>query len=421
MSTRWPLRFIAFLPAAILLSTVALSGCGARPRRQAVPYDLQSYAEVPGFPRAIRYFPRDAELVTQFENDYLRSVDRETEFLGLGKDAPLPPVTDLAISGGGDNGAFGAGLLNGWTKAGTRPTFKIVTGVSTGALTAPFAFLGSAYDEQLKSLYTNVTMTDIAIKRTALSALTDDAITDSAPLWKLVKKYITAQILDAIAAEHEKGRVLLVATTNLDVRRSVIWNVTKIAATHHPKALELVQKILIASAAIPGTFPPVMIDVVADGKPYQEMHVDGGTSAQVFVYPAATNMHLLAPRERKLYIIRNARLDPEWAQVDRRTLPIAFRAITTLIQSQGMGDLYRLYAIAQRDHLDYNLAYIPRDFYVQKKTDFDTTYMRALFAVGEGLAEKGYEWAKSPPVIVTGGSDRQASAGGMVVREFSPR
>jgi predicted acylesterase/phospholipase RssA len=399
-------------PAAILLSLVpplSLSACRAKPRRQAVPSELQAYAEVVGFPRAIRYFPRDAVLVTQFENDYLKSLDREREFLGLAKDAVLPPAAFLAISGGGDNGAFGAGLLNGWTRAGGRPVFKLVTGVSTGALTAPFAFLGSVYDDELKSIYTNVTMSDIAIKRTALSAITDDAMTDTSPLWKLMKKYITRQLLDAIAAEHEKGRVLLVATTNLDVRRSVIWNVTKIAATHQAGALELVQKILIASAAIPGTFPPVMIDVVADGKPYQEMHVDGGTASQVFVYPAATNMHMLAPRERKLYVIRNARLDPEWAQVDRRTLSIAFRAITTLIQSQGMGDLYRLYTIAQRDKLDYNLAYIPRDFYVQKKEDFDTTYMRALFAVGEGLAEKGYQWAKNPPVIVSGAGDRQAS------------
>jgi predicted acylesterase/phospholipase RssA len=380
-----------------------------------VPFELQAYAEVVGFPRAIRYFPRDAGHVEQFENDYLRSIDVERAFLKVGEDDPLPPSTNLAISGGGDNGAYGAGLLNGWTRTGTRPAFKIVTGVSTGALTAPFAFLGSAYDERLKSLYTNVSMTDIAIKRTALAALTDDAVTDSAPLQKLVKTYVTQELIDAIAAEHEKGRILLVGTTNLDLRRPVIWNVTKIASTHVPGALDLVRKILIASAAIPGTFPPVMIDVVADGKPYQEMHVDGGTSAQVFVYPAAIHLRKLAERDRKLYIIRNARLDPEWSQVDRRTLPIAFRAITTLIQSQGMGDLYRIFAIAQRDQIDYNLAYIPRDFYVPHTKDFDTTYMRALFAVGEKAAEKGYEWSKAPPVLVSG-VDKQAA-----MRDFSTR
>jgi predicted acylesterase/phospholipase RssA len=152
---------------------------------------------------------------------------------------------------------------------------------------------------------------------------------------------VTQEVLDAIAVEHAKGRILLLATTNLDVRRAVIWNVTEIAATKAPGALDLVHKIMIASAAIPGTFPPVMIDVEANHRRYQEMHVDGGTAAQVFVYPAALQLHELFERQRTLYVIRNARLDPEWAQVDRRTLPIAFRAITCLIQNQGVGDLYR--------------------------------------------------------------------------------
>ena len=109
-----------------------------------------------------------------------------------------------------------------------------------------------------------------------------------------------------------------------------------------------------------------MIDVEADGKSYEEMHVDGGTATQVFVYPAGMRLSDLSDehgvvRERTLYVIRNARLDPEWAEVDRRTLPIALRAITCLIQYQGIGDLYRIYSITQRDGVDYNLAYIPAD------------------------------------------------------------
>ena len=391
------------LEAIVLLALLLIaSACGRESRRQAVPSDLQAHVNVIGFPRDIRYFPLDAGHVTQFENDYLRTLDREKEFLGLPKDAVLPPSVNLAISGGGDNGAFGAGLLTGWSEAGTRPVFKLVTGVSTGALMAPFAFLGPAYDDRLRALYTNVSMSDIAVKRMALFAFYGDAMTDNSPLRKLVSKAVDQRVLDAIAVEHDKGRILLVATTNLDLRNAVIWNVTKIAATRRPQALDLVHRILIASAAIPGTFPPVMIDVEAEGKRYQEMHVDGGTVSQVFIYPAAIHLQQLARRQRSLYIIRNARLDPDWAQVDRRTLPIAFRAIRTLIQSQGMGDLYRIYAIATRDKLDYNLAYIPRDFYYPHKADFDTTYMRALFAVGERLAKNGYEWAKSPPVIVSG-------------------
>jgi hypothetical protein len=171
-----------------------------------------------------------------------------------------------------------------------------------------------------------------------------------------------------------------------------------------------VRKILLASAAIPGTFPPVMIDVTARGQRYQEMHVDGGTANQVFAYPVATTLSdlsrkNLAHRDRTLYIIRNARLDPDWAQVDRRTLPIAMRAIQCLIQYQGMGDLYRIFTIARRDKVDYNLAYIPDTFRVVKKKDFDPAYMRTLYDLAYGLASGGFSWAKHPPVLFTGEGD----------------
>jgi predicted acylesterase/phospholipase RssA len=391
------------------LVPVVLQGCASATRREAVPDGLDAAANVVGFPIGIRYFPRDAGHVQEFERDWLDAQEREKVYLeNQGHHGPLPPAYYLAISGGGDNGAFGAGLLCGWTKDGTRPQFRLVTGVSTGALIAPFAFLGEAYDERLKSLYTSVSLHDIATKRSVLSVLYGDAMADTTPLWNLVGKYVTQEMLDAIAAEHEKGRVLLIGTTNLDVRRAVIWNVTEIAASKVPGALDLVRKILVASAAIPGTFPPVMIDVEAGGKRYQEMHVDGGTATQVFVYPAAIHLPKLAERQRTLYIIRNARLDPEWAQVDRRTLPIAFRAITCLIQFQGMGDLYRIFAIAQRDHVDYNLTFIPPTFNVPHTVDFDTAYMKALFDLGTRMAAKGQDWwYKHPPVLVSGVDDDQ--------------
>jgi len=395
--------------AVLAFSAVTLCRCATAERRPAVPFEFQARANVVGFSEDIRYFPRDAAHVEDFEKEYLSTLERERVYLGIrGKDEPMPPSVFLAISGGGDNGAFGAGLLNGWTKSGTRPVFKLVTGVSTGALIAPFAFLGSAYDGPLKALYTGISIHDVAVQRSILSVLYSDAMADNAPLRKLVEKHITQDMLEAIAAEHEKGRVLLVATTNLDVRRPVIWNVTKIAATHHPKALELVQKILIASAAIPGTFPPVMIDVEVNGKTYQEMHVDGGTASQVFVYPAAIRLHELAERQRAIYVIRNARLDPEWAQVERRTLPIAFRSITTLIHNQGLGDLYRIFAITQRDKIDYNLAYIPASFQFPHNSDFETSYMKALFGLGEEMAQRGYEWSKRPPVLVSGVDDESS-------------
>ncbi len=378
-------------------------------RRTAVPSDLQALAVVPGFPAAVRYFPTDATHVAEFEKDVIDSNERERlELERQGRPRELPPVSYLAISGGGDNGAFGAGLLNGWTAAGDRPMFKLVTGVSTGALIAPFAFLGPAYDATLKSIYTGISLQDIARKRSPLWVLFGDAMSDTAPLRKLVRKHVTQQVLDAIARERDKGRILLVATTNLDARRPVIWNVTEIAATRFPRALDLVQKILIASAAIPGTFPPVMIDVLAGGKAYQEMHVDGGTTAQVFVYPSAMHLQEIAKRHRTLYIIRNARLDPEWAQVERRTLPIVLRAITCLVQFQGIGDLYTIYTITQRDHLEFNLAFIPPTFEYPHEQIFDTKYMTELFAVGERLAVKGTDWWwKHPPVLLSGVPDEE--------------
>jgi predicted acylesterase/phospholipase RssA len=213
------------------------------------------------------------------QKEGIASFYREQAYLkSQGHTGALPPVYFLAVSGGGDNGAFGAGLLNGWTETGTRPEFKLVTGVSTGALIAPFAFLGPDHDGTLKRFYTTLAPSDILEMRSLLAAITSDALADNAPLWQLVENVVDQALLDAIAAEYnDKGRLLLVATVDLDARQSVLWNMTKIAASDDPKALELFRSVMIASAAIPGTFPPVMIDVELDGQAYQEMHVDGGT------------------------------------------------------------------------------------------------------------------------------------------------
>ena len=327
---------------------------------------------------------------------------REIKLGGNGNKGRLPPANFLAISGGGEDGAFGAGLLVGWTQAGTRPTFKIVTGISTGALTAPFAFLGPRYDEQLKAVYTTIGGKDVLEKRGMLAALFDDALSDNAPLQKLVAKYVTLDMLREIAAEHAKGRALLIGTTNLDARQPVMWNIGKIAASGNPKALELVRKILIASTAVPGAFPPMMIDVSVDGKHYQEMHVDGGASAQVFVYPPQLKIAEISEqvgimRERRAYIIRNARLDPDWADTKRRVFSIAGRAVSSLIQNQGVGDLYRIYTTTQRDGVDFNLAFIPPTFNVELPQPFDHHYMNELFKVGYALGRSGYDWTKTPP------------------------
>ena len=207
-----------------------------------------------------------------------------------GQAGDLPPAYFLAISGGGDNGAYGAGFLNGWTAAGTRPEFKVVTGISTGALIAPFAFLGPKYDHVLEKVYTTSSQKDIFKKRGIAAWLFGDSMADTRPLASVIESYVTRALLDEIAAEYAKGRILLVGTTNLDSLEPVIWNMTAIAASQDPRAVPLFRSILLASASIPGAFPPVMIDVNLDGAKYQEMHVDGGTIAQVFLYPPSVSI-----------------------------------------------------------------------------------------------------------------------------------
>ena len=350
----------------VLAAVSATAGCAGPARQRAVPTELQDRAVIGGLSPAVRTWGAAAN--PEFQEALLESVRRERKFLrSSGQTGPLPPAEFLAISGGGANGAFTAGLLNGWTAAGNRPRFKAVTGISTGALIAPFAFLGPAYDETLRKFYTGVTTKDILTKRSMLAALSDDALADNAPLRRMIAGLVDQKLLDAIAAESHKGRLLLIGTTNLDAQREMIWDVGAVATSGHPRALELVRDIMIASAAIPAAFPPVMIDVEVDGQHYQEMHVDGGTVTQVFLYPPSLKVKEVSEaagikRDRRVYIIRNARLDPEWAQTPRRTLSIAGRAVSSLIATQGIGDLYRTYLNAQRDGIDYNLVFIPADF-----------------------------------------------------------
>ena len=330
----------------------------------------------------------------------MAALQREEATLGTAgsRDARLPPAYFLAVSGGGDNGAFGSGLLNGWSETGTRPQFKIVTGVSTGALIAPFAFLGPAYDAQLRDVYTTMTPERVFRQRGYTAALFDDAMADTTPLSLLIAKYADQNLLDAIAAEYRKGRLLMIGTTNIDAQRPVIWNIGAIAASGHPGALDLVRKILRASSAIPGAFQPVLIDVAVNGQKYQELHVDGGAIAQLFLYPPSIDLKGAGvKRERRAYIIRNARLDPDYAVTERRTISIAGRAVSTMLAASGRNDVLRTYFVTQRDGVDYNLAYIGTDFQMTENGQFEQPYMKALYDYGFQQAKEGHAWHKAPP------------------------
>jgi hypothetical protein len=381
-----------------------LPGCATPEREAAVPRDQTTRATVLGLPNE-RFFPSYG--TGPLTAEVYAAVHRQQRVLGLPPDVPPPEMQILAVSGGGEDGAFGAGLLCGWTAFGTRPTFELVTGVSTGALTAPFAYLGSSYDPQLRAVYTELQPSDVLESRGLIrGGLFGDAMADNSPLFKTISRYLNANMQAAIAKNYQDGRLLLIGSTDLDAQVPVIWNVGAIAASNHPRALETIRRILLASAAVPGAFPPTMFDVTVDGVAYQEMHVDGGAFAQAFLYPASMTV---GRRERiaqhkpvidiEAYVIRNARLDPDWAATKRRTFGIAGRAIATMITASGYNDVLRMYNTTKQDDVGFNLAFIGRDFTMTLPSPFDPGYMRALFEYGYQKAVHGYDWKKLPPII----------------------
>jgi predicted acylesterase/phospholipase RssA len=308
----------------------------------------------------------------------------------------------LVISGGGPRGAYGAGVLTAWTKLGTRPEFTVVTGVSTGALTAPFAFLGSKYDARLENVYTTLDTRQIINTRSFFAIIGGDSVVDSSPLKSLIEKLIDDEVIGDLAREFRRGRQLMVGTTNLDAGRPVVWNITRMAASDHPEAGKLIRQVLLASASIPGAFPPVYIEVeTPDGRKYDEMHVDGGASSQMFFYPARLNWKdvtdaLDVKGTPTIYLIRNAFLDPTYKTTSPRLLPIADRTINSLIRTQGIGDFYRIATLADRDGLDFEITWIPEGtnelLGVEPTEEFDPKYMKALFEFGQQRTLEGDTW-----------------------------
>ena len=317
-----------------------------------------------------------------------------------------PPVSNLlALSGGGDDGAFGAGVLVGWSERGDRPQFDLVTGISAGALIAPFAFLGREHDKELAGLFTSYGADQIYQANILSGLFGGPALADSAPLARLIEYYVDARFMRKIAEERAKGRFLLVGTTNLDAQRPVYWDMGKIAARGDARSLELFRQVLLASASIPGIFPPVLIEVQAGGQVYQEMHVDGGTTREVFFTIADFRFKEIDKAlgirvQRRLWIIRNGKIEPEYKATPDTTIAIAQRSLETLTKSRGIGDLTRMYARARSDGIAYNLAAIPADFDAPHPKPFDRAYMQALYDRGLSMGRTGYPWAKAPPEVI---------------------
>ncbi|HEY2527631.1 MAG TPA: patatin-like phospholipase family protein [Xanthobacteraceae bacterium] len=317
--------------------------------------------------------------------------DSTTDF---NKALPSQPGPWLALSSGGSDGAFGAGLLNGLSAAGNRPDYSVVTGVSTGALMAPLIFAGPKYDGQLRDAFTKVTAADIFEVRP-----TGESFADTWPLKELIAKQITPALLADIAAEHRHGRRLFVITTDLDAERSVVWNMGAIAAHGGDEALALFRSVLLASSAIPGFFPPVLIDVEANGKRFAEMHADGGIGGQFFVAPpglmaSTSDYHLPATR---LYVVINTGLEPDF-QVFERSIPaILTQSVGAAVMVDTRLMIDRAYLAAKRSGVGFNIASIPQDFAAPSRGPFDPQYMAALFQAGYELGKSATPFATQPP------------------------
>jgi predicted acylesterase/phospholipase RssA len=319
------------------------------------------------------------------------------------------PFNVLVLSGGGAYGAYSAGVVAGWSQAGTRPNFDVVTGVSTGALVATLAFLGPARDADLRRFYTRVTDKDIYARRSDLAAVFSDSLADSKPLGRLIEATVGPDLLREVAAEHAKGRRLYVGTTHLDARRLVVWDMGAIATRGGPADLALFRRVLLASAAIPGFFPPVPIPIEVDGKVYEEFHVDGGVTASVFFRPPQVRREQLTALSDRplagsnLYVIVAGKLFADPAPVKRRLLPIAESAISALLYAQTRGDLFQLYALCLSTGMNYRLSAVPADVPVpDDATSFDPVEMTRLFETGRERARTGDLWRATPPGTQSG-------------------
>jgi predicted acylesterase/phospholipase RssA len=386
------------MPWRILLTLVVvalLSGCAAPPERERpLPGQLAPLAEIPGIPGARHW----GDTAPEGLRDWL-SLPDESLRARYGEIMDQPH-SYLVISGGGGEGAFGAGLLVGWSARGDRPEFQIVSGISTGALIAPFAFLGSRYDPVLEDAYTHYATADLMKGRSLVDILRGDAAADVIGLKRLLEHHLNDRVIEEIAEEGRKGRSLYIGTTNIDAARPVLWNITRIAASGAPGAPELIRSVVLASTAIPGAFPPVLIEVEADGERYEEMHVDGGVTTQLFLSYAGMDWRRIAQRLQveggtTVYAIRNAKLHQTWETVPRRLPSVVKRSVSTLIKSQGLGDLARLYIVARENGFAYRLAYIPDSFQAESNEAFDKAYMAELFQLGYELSRDGQVWTSA--------------------------
>lgn len=389
---------------AVLIASLLVAGCvGMIDARAPLPQDLVDSARVPGLDGIRAWGDEVPEDLIKELNRRFPNVKRIGRFASRQDGRPIIEV--LALSGGGPNGAFGAGLLSGWTKSGRRPEFEIVTGVSAGALIAPFAFLGPEYDDTLREIWTTYE-TNQLVKPSGLPGLLGgDSLVDTTPLAELIARYLNRKVLDEIAREYRRGRLLMVLTTNLDAQRPVVWNMGELAARRTPAATDLFHKVVLASAAIPGIFPPVRVTVEADGKTFDELHVDGGVTRQLFVTPVEApisefNRLYETPPIHRIYVIENGKPAPIYAPVEQKTLPLVGQSIISLLRAQASAELYQVFRRVRDANADFFYAAIPVQFPFRPAEAFDKRYQKKLYEAGEAQGRSRQPWARIPPQLV---------------------
>lgn len=381
---------------ALLTVGLLLAGCSTLTRPPPVPETLVGEAVLPDFAN-VRHIHGFGE--REFIADYQAAM----QLAEAGPDG----VAILSLSGGGPNGSFGAGVLVGWSEIGKRPEFQIVTGVSTGALAAPFAFLGPDYDGQLTKAYTTMHDSDLFIpqvKRAVLHLLRVDALTSNKPMDHVLAALIDQPMLEAIAREYHRGRRLYVCTHEMVSGRAVYWDLTAVAASGQPDALALFRKILIASASLPIVFPPQYFEVEAQGQRHTEIHMDGGLSRQAFFHLNGARAGLSARPDGAsvrltAYLIRNGRVRSKYDAIRPTVVPIALRTIEALVSSEGVGDLYRIYSQTIEEQATFQLMMIPEDFPLKHQGMFDPEFMRRLFDLGRESIKSEHPWQSRPPFL----------------------
>jgi predicted acylesterase/phospholipase RssA len=380
------------LRCTCVLAAFAVAGCAPLPRRDAPPA-LFSSAAPAGFPADVRFLSTDRASVDTKSTAGLQRLRASS------KDGV---VRALVLSGGGAGGAFGAGALVGLSRRHERPQFDVVTGVSAGALIAPFAFLGPEWDPQLTEAFTSGRGEQMSLR--GLLGLPFGASRRSAALTALVDHYVTRDLINAVAREAANGRLLWVATTDLDKEETVIWDMGAIAARGGEPARKLFRDVLVASASIPGVFEPVLIHVQQGDRSYDEMHIDGNASTSLFVAPVAAYFALLDQRileGARVYVLINGQIidAPETTPV--RLGPIVARTFSVALKHMSRAQVVAVDQFAEKYRMSVQSTYLPFDYPKYSSSDFRASTMRPLFEYGARCAKSGRLWTTMDETMAT--------------------